>query len=103
MTNIKVKDTVVVLCGKDKGKRGEVRRIISGKDKVVVGGVNMVVKHARAAQNKPGGIQKKEAAMHLSKVALICPKCSKTMRPKFETLNSGEKIRVCRKCGGQIV
>ncbi|MFA5162647.1 MAG: 50S ribosomal protein L24 [Elusimicrobiales bacterium] len=99
MTTIKAKDTVVVLCGKDKGKRGEVRRIIAGKDRVLVAGVNMVTKHARAAQNKPGGIQKKEMPLHISNVALVCPKCNKAAKPKAGRLQSGDRVRLCRKCG----
>jgi len=97
--NIKKKDTVEVLSGKDKGKRGEVRKLHPDDDSVLVAGVNMVTKHAKPTQGKPGGIQKKEMPLHISNVALVCSKCSKTTRPKSDVLKSGEKVRVCRKCG----
>lgn len=103
MWQIKKKDTVVVLGGRDKGKKGEVRSIIPSKHRVLVAGINMVTKHARSAQNKPGGIQKKESPLDISKVALVCPKCSKAVRPKVDYLNTGEKIRICRKCGETIL
>jgi len=103
MWKIKKKDTVVVLSGRDKGKKGEVRGLLPDKSRVLVSGVNMVTKHARTAQNKPGGIQKKELPLHISNVALICPKCDKPIRPKSDKLNTGEKIRVCRKCGEFIL
>ena len=97
--NIRKKDTVEVLSGKDKGKRGEVRQLLPSESRVLVAGVNMVTKHAKASHNKPGGIQKKEMPLHISNVALVCAKCSKSTRPKSDTLKSGEKVRVCRKCG----
>jgi len=100
---LKKKDKVVVLSGKDKGKRGEIRKINPDAGTVFVIGVNMVTKHAKATQNKPGGIQKKEAPLHISKVALVCPKCDKAARPKSGRLNSGEKVRLCRKCGEMII
>ena len=99
---IKKKDTVVVLTGKDKGKKGEVRKVMPGESRVLVAGVNLVSKHARAGQNKPGGIQKKESPLHISNVALVCPKCAKAGGPKTDFLKTGEKIRVCRKCGEVI-
>lgn len=103
MLKIKKKDMVVVLTGRDKGKRGEVRSVEPDKGRVVVAGVNMVSKHARATQSKPGGIQKKEMPLMLSKVALVCPKCDKASSPKINRLNTGEKVRACRKCGEIIV
>ncbi|MCX5783643.1 MAG: 50S ribosomal protein L24 [Elusimicrobia bacterium] len=102
MIKIKKKDMVRILSGKDKGKKGEVRKIVEG-ERVMVSGINMVVKHAKPAQNKPGGIQKKEALLHISKVALICPKCDKAIRPKISALAVGEKVRACRMCGEVIV
>ncbi len=102
MLMIKKKDTVIVLAGKDKGKKGEVHKVMPEALKVLVTGVNLVSKHARPAQQKPGGIQKKEAPLPLSKVALVCPKCGKVTRPKAGALKTGERIRVCRKCGETI-
>jgi len=99
---IKAKDTVLVLTGKSKGKRGEVRQVNADKDSVIVAGVNMVTKHARATQGKPGGIQKKEMPLHISNIMLVCPKCSKASKPKAGRLQTGERIRLCRKCGETI-
>ncbi len=103
MLLIKKKDNVIVLSGKDKGKRGEIRKLEPGKNRVIVSGINIVAKHARPAQSKPGGIQKIEAALHLSKVALLCPKCNQPCRPKIDKLATGEKVRLCRKCGEVIL
>jgi large subunit ribosomal protein L24 len=102
MHNIRKKDTVVVLAGKDRGKRGEVHSVMPHKDAVVVTGVNVVTKHAKATQGKPGGIQKKEMPLHISNVALVCPKCDKAVRPKSGAMKNGEKVRLCRKCGETI-
>jgi large subunit ribosomal protein L24 len=99
--NIKKKDTVLILAGKDKGKRGEVRSI-STAGKVLVNGINVVTKHAKAQSGKPGGIQKKEMPLDVSNVALVCPKCDKAGSPKAGKLQ-GEKTRVCRKCGETII
>ena len=101
--NIKKKDTVLVLSGKDKGKKGEVLHVYPDKGRVLVGKVNMVTKHAKPTQGQPGGLQKKEAPLALSKVALVCPKCSQAMRPKRDRLASGERVRLCRKCNEVLV
>jgi len=103
MSNIKKKDTVMVIAGKDKGKTGEVRKVMPEKGRLVVAGINLVSKHARASQGKPGGIQKIEAPINTSNVALVCPKCKKQNRPKAGKLENGEKIRICRKCGETIL
>lgn len=105
MLGLKKKDKVVVLSGKDKGKKGEILRVIreNGKPvKVLVSGVNIVTKHKKPTRNDPGGIIKKEAPIHISKVMLICPSCDKPTRIKISITESG-KFRVCRKCGQTIV
>jgi len=101
--NIKKKDTVLVMSGKDKGKKGEVLKVFPDKGRVLVAQVNIVTKHAKATQGQPGGIQKKEAPLSLSKVALVCPKCAQPMRPKRDKLASGERVRICRKCNEVLV
>lgn len=103
MLNIKKKDTVIVLSGKDKGKKGEVLKVYPDAMKVVVSKINFVKRHTRATQQDPGGIREKEAPLHASKVMLVCPKCSQPSRPKFDVLSDGKKIRVCRRCGEMIV
>src|SRR5947207_3299613 len=96
--NIRKKDTVLVMSGKDKGKKGEVLKVFPEKGRALVAQVNIVTKHAKAAQGQPGGLQKKEAPLALSKLALVCPKCSQPMRPKRDKLATGERVRICRKC-----
>ena len=100
---IKTKDTVLILAGKDKGKKGEVKSVNPAKNKVVVTGVNMVSKHTKPSQDKQGGIVQVEAALDASNVALVCSKCKKAMTPKMQITADGQKIRVCRKCNEPII
>ena len=95
-------DTVVVLSGKDKGKTGEVIRSIPKDSKVVVAGVNVAVRHKKPSQVDPqGGLERKEAPMHVSKVAVADPKTGKATRVRFET-RDGKKVRVAAKSGELI-
>jgi large subunit ribosomal protein L24 len=95
-------DTVVVLSGKDKGKTGEVIRSIPKDSKVVVAGVNVAVRHKKPSQVNPqGGLERKEAPMHVSKVAVADPKTGKATRVRFET-RDGKKVRVAAKSGELI-
>jgi large subunit ribosomal protein L24 len=103
MMHIQKKDKVVVLAGKDKGKQGEVVEVDRKKRRLLVSKVNFVKKHARPTQTEPGGIREKEGYLPLSKVMLVCPKCSKPTRSKFDALSDGTKSRVCRRCGEMIV
>ncbi len=103
MLNIKKKDKVVVLAGKDKGKEGEVLKVDAEKGKVIVAKVNFVKRHTKPTQTDLGGIKEKESPLSISNVMLVCPKCSKPNRPKFDKLSDGKKVRVCRKCGEIIV
>jgi large subunit ribosomal protein L24 len=96
-------DTVMVLSGKDKGKTGEVVRVIPKEDKVVVRGVNVVKRHQRPnAQMRQGGIIEKESPIYACKVALVCPSCGKATRVGFRFLEDGTKVRYCKKCGEVI-
>jgi len=97
------KDTVVVLSGKDKGKRGEVLKVFSAEQRVLVAKVNVVTKHKKPKQTEPGGIQKMEAPIPACKVMLVCPKCDKPTRPKLDRLATGERTRVCRRCAEVIL
>jgi large subunit ribosomal protein L24 len=96
---IKKGDTVMVITGKDNNKTGRILRIFSKKERVVIEGLNLIKKHTRARGNQPGGIEEKEAPVHISNVMLYCPKCSKPVRIKKAILENGEKVRVCVKCG----
>jgi large subunit ribosomal protein L24 len=99
---IKKGDTVVVLSGKDKGKTGEVVRAMPKEDKIVVSGVNVSVRHRKPSQANPqGGLDRKEAPLHVSKVAVADPKTGKPTRVRFET-RDGKKVRVAAKSGELI-
>ena len=101
-SKIKKGDTVIVLAGRDKGKRGEVIRVIPKEDRAVVRGVNLVRKHQKQTQTEQGGIISKEATIHLSNVALADPKDGKATRVGFKTLDDGTKVRIARRSGEVI-
>ncbi len=103
MLTIHKKDKVVVLSGKSRGKQGEVVMVLRDSERVLVSKVNFVKKHSRPTQTAPGGIREKEASIHMSNVMLVCPKCTKPMRPKIDFLSDGTKVRTCRKCGEMLV
>ena len=96
---IKKGDYVVVLTGKDKGKKGEVIRAMPSADRVVVQGVNIVKRHTRPTQMSAGGIVEKEASIHVSNVAHVDPKDGKPTRVGFKTLEDGRKVRVAKLSG----
>lgn len=103
MMKIKKKDRVVVLTGKDKGKTGEVVRVLTAENRVVVSGINLVTKHQRASQTNPqGGIVKLEAPIHVSNVAIADPKTGKATRTGVKVLKDGKKVRVAKKSGEVI-
>lgn len=99
---IKKGDKVIVLTGKDKGKTGEVLKVMPSENRVVVQGINLVKKHTRASQMSQGGIVTKEASIHASNVAHIDPKTSKPTRVGMQTLKDGKKVRVAKRSGEQI-
>jgi large subunit ribosomal protein L24 len=97
-------DLVEVVTGEDKGRQGKVLRIDKEKGRVLVEGINMVKRHERSKgkANKPGGIIEKPAFVDRSNVALVCPKCGKPSR-MGRVLKGENKVRVCKRCGGEIV
>ena len=98
--HVKTGDTVVVLSGKDKGKKGTVMAVSPSERKVIVEKINMVSKHVKPKRmGEPGGIIKAEAAMYADKVQIVCPRCKKPTRIGHKILEDGSKIRICRKCG----
>lgn len=102
MQKIRKGDKVVVLAGKDKGRTGEVIKMMPKDDKALVRGVNMVVRHQRQSQNQEGGLIRKEAPIHLSNIAVADPKDGKTpTRVGFE-LRDGKKVRVAKRSGEVI-
>ncbi|MDD3021870.1 MAG: 50S ribosomal protein L24 [Alphaproteobacteria bacterium] len=106
MTQVKLKikkgDQVVVITGKDKGKSGEVTRVISSENRVVVSGINMMTKHAKPTQLAAGGLQRVEAPIHVSNVALADPKSGKATKVGMKTLADGKKVRIAKKSGETI-
>lgn len=101
--NIKKNDTVIVLSGKDKGKKGKVLVAMPKDSKVIVEGVNVATCHTKPRkQGEQGGIIKKEAPIYACKVQRVCPKCNKPTRPAHKLLADGKKVCVCKKCGAEI-
>lgn len=95
---IRKDDTVEIIAGKDKGKRGSVVRVIREKDRVIVSGANLVKKAMKKrSQQDRGGIVEIEAPLHVSNVMIVCKKCGPT-RIGYK-IDGDKKVRVCRKCG----
>ena len=100
--HIKNGDTVMVISGDEKGKKGKVIGVSPKEGKVIVKGVNIVTRHVKPRkQGEQGGIVKVEGAMYASKVQLYCPKCDKGVRVNHVIVD-GKKVRVCAKCGAEI-
>ena len=109
--HVKSKDTVIVISGKDKGKKGKISAAFPKLNRVTVEGVNLVTKHQKARnQMQPGGIIHKEMPIDASNVMLVCPKCGKAVRVSHKVdhvQNDAGKmerkmVRVCKKCGAEI-
>jgi len=96
---IKKGDRVVVLAGRDKGKSGEVLKVVTKEDRVIVSGVNMVKRHQRPTQMKEGGITVKDAPVNLSNLALEDPKDGAPTRVGFRILDDGRKVRFAKRSG----
>ena len=93
-------DRVQVLTGRDKGRQGEVIRVMPAEDRALVQGINLVKRHQKATGiGNPGGITEKEAAIHLSNLALLDPQSGKPTRVGFKVLEDGQKVRVARASG----
>jgi large subunit ribosomal protein L24 len=96
-------DTVVVLTGVSKGRRGEVAVVMPKVNRAIVSGVNMATHHVKPTRmGEPGGIQRREAAIHLSNLKLIDPKTDQPTKVSFRVLDNGTKVRVARKTGEVI-
>jgi len=100
---LKKKDTVLVIAGKDKGKRGEVLELYPNTDRVLISKINLVWKHKKPTQNEPGGREQQEAPIHVSNVMLIDPKNEQPTRVKRDTLANGDRVRVSKKSGEVIL
>lgn len=100
--NVKKGDQVIVIAGKDKGKKGEVIAAYPKEDRVVVQGVNKVKRHVRPSASNAGGIVEQEAALHVSNVAHVDPKDGKPTRVGVKVLEDGRKVRVAKRSGEVI-
>ena len=93
-------DTVMVIAGRERGKTGKVLRVLTEKDRVLIERVNMVKRHVKPrGVQQPGGIQEKEASIHLSNVVPICGRCNKPTRVGHRRLADGDVQRLCKRCG----
>jgi large subunit ribosomal protein L24 len=102
MSKIKKGDTVVVLTGRDRGKKGEVLKVMPKVSRALVQGVNVVKRHTRPSQTQAGGIVEKEASINLSNLAHVDPKDGKATRVGFKTLEDGRKVRFAKRSGEVI-
>jgi large subunit ribosomal protein L24 len=101
--SIRKNDTVVVIAGREKGKRGKVLFVVPAKARVVVEHVNMIKRHQRPTQKlRQGGIIEREGPLHVSNVMLVCGKCDKPTRVGVQVLADGRRARVCRRCGEMV-
>ena len=101
--HVKTGDTVVVLSGSNKGKKGKVMAVSPKEGKVIIEKVNLVSKHVKPRRmGETGGIVEAEGAMYASKVAIVCPHCNKATRIGHNGLEDGTKERICRKCGAAL-
>ena len=99
---IKKGDKVVVLAGRDKGRSGEVLRVIPKEERAIVRGINLVKRHQRQTASQEAGIVSKEATVHLSNLAFADPKDGKPTRVGFKVLDDGRKVRVAKRSGEMI-
>ena len=103
-TPIRKNDNVLVITGKDRGKRGRVLKVLPEKNRLVIEGVNMIKRHTKRnpGKNIKGGIVEREASVHASNVQLVCPECVAQTRVGRKILGDGRKVRFCRKCEGVV-
>jgi large subunit ribosomal protein L24 len=98
--HVKTGDTVIVLSGKDRGRKGKVLAVSPKEGKVIVEKINMVTKHIKPRRmGETGGIVEAEGAMYASKVQVVCPRCNKPTRVGHKIYEDGSKERICKKCG----
>jgi len=96
-------DQVKVLLGKDKNRTGEVLMSFPKAKKIIVKGLNMFKKHVKPQNGQKGGIVEKERSLLISKVALVCPSCSKAVRVGYNVDKNGVKTRICKKCQAPLI
>ncbi len=100
---IKKGDIVEVVTGNYRGARGKVLKVYQKEKKLIVEGINFIKRHTRPTQQDPqGGIQEREAPIHISNVMLVCPNCGQPSRVGFHFMEDGTKIRICKRCREMI-
>lgn len=101
--HIRKDDKVKIISGKDSGKIGKVLNVVRKKERIVVENINIIKRHMKPnVKNRQGGIVEKESPIHWSNAMLMCNKCLANVRIKFQRLEDGKKVRVCRKCNELI-
>jgi large subunit ribosomal protein L24 len=103
-TPVRKNDNVLVMAGRDRGKRGRVLKVLPAKNRVVVEGVNVIKRHTKPNPQRQikGGVVEREAPVHASNVQLVCPECNTQTRIGHKILGDGRKVRICRKCEGVV-
>ena len=103
-TPVRKNDSVVVITGKDRGKRGRVLKVVPTRNRLVIEGVNFIKRHTRPnpQRNIKGGVVEREGSVHASNVQIVCPECGAPTRIGHQLLGDGRKIRICRKCDGAV-
>jgi large subunit ribosomal protein L24 len=100
---VKRDDTVQVLAGRERGKRGKVREVHVKDDRVIVAEVNIAKRHMKPGRNaRQAGIIDVEQPLHISNVGIVCPKCDRPVRIGARQLDDGHRVRVCKRCGEQL-
>ena len=103
MSHVRRGDTVAVIAGRERGKRGKVLRVLPEAGRVIIEKINLMKKHQRPTQKlRQGGIIEREGALALSNVLVVCPRCDKPSRLGVKILGDGRKVRTCRRCGESI-
>lgn len=101
MLKFKVGDKVKITAGKDKGREGEIERILSDTGRAIIPGINIFKRHVKGMPERKGGIYEVPRPLLFSKIVLICPKCKKLVRVGFKTIDN-KKTRICKKCGREV-
>ena len=103
-TPVRKNTNVLVMAGRDRGKRGRVLKVLPAKNRVVVEGVNVIKRHTKPNPQRQikGGVVEREAPVHASNVQIVCPECGKATRIGRKILGDGRKVRICRKCEGVV-
>ena len=101
---IRKNDQVVVIAGRDRGKRGKVLRVFPSRNRAIVERINMMKRHTRPnpQQNIKGGLIEREASIEVSNLMIVCGECDRPTRLRHKRLNDGRKVRICHQCEGVI-